>query len=450
MLVWEGNPEVPRFVTPFKKSDVGALVVKLRNLRQVHKNISGIGLRPEVELLLCSARTHIGPQTAARIRALVSQATDWRYLIAAGNSHGVLPLLYRALSQVCPDAVPAAKLEFLKVFYEFNERRNLSLMFELLRLLNALAERGVCAVPFKGPVLAASIYGDLALRQFTDLDILVHKRDILRAKDALLSEGYRPRGSANDSGSGSDCLDPNLDSDRSAPLSPNFYTFMRDDGKIIVDLQWRITERLFSFSPESELLWNHLERFQVRETSVITFSPKALLLILCAHGCKHVWEKLKWVCDVAQTIAVISGKDRATVLEHTLINGNRRMVATGLLLAHELLGATLPDDLVKNIRSDRVVTSVATQVCRRLFADADKSLGESKKFIFYLRTKESWAQRMHYCFQYLSRYLDSIFSPTSLERELLPLPEGLAFLHYGFRPLRLAGKYALRPFKRAH
>ena len=35
------------------------------------------------------------------------------------------------------------------------------------------------------------------------------------------------------------------------------------------------------------------------------------------------------------------------------------MVTTGLLLAHELLGATLPDDLVKNIRSDRVVTLVA-------------------------------------------------------------------------------------------
>ena len=94
-----------------------------------------MGLRPEAELLLCTARTHINAQTALRIRALVSQATDWRYLIAAGNSHGVLPLLYRTLSQVCPDAVPAAKLEFLKVFYEFNERRNLSLTFELLRLL---------------------------------------------------------------------------------------------------------------------------------------------------------------------------------------------------------------------------------------------------------------------------------------------------------------------------
>jgi len=405
-----------------------------------------VGLRPEAELLLCSARTHIDPQTAARIQALASQATDWRYLISAGNSHGVLPLLYRTLNQVCPDAVPAAKRELLKECYELNEKRNLLLTLELLKLIKALEERGVRAVPFKGPILAASVYGNLALRQFSDLDILVRKQDIPRAKEVLLSEGYRPRRSASENGG--DFLDADAESNRKAPLSPNFYTFMRDDGKIIVDLQWRITERLFSFSPESELLWNHLERFHVRETSVITFSPAALLLILCAHGCKHLWEKLKWVCDVAQTIEVIQSKDRGIILEHTLINGNRRMVAIGLLLAHELLGATLPHDLAKNIRSDTVARSVATEVSRRLFAETDESSRVSKKFVFYLKINESWVQRVQYCSEYVSQYLDSIFSPTSVERELWPLPKVLTFLHYGFRPLRLVVKYGLQPFKR--
>ena len=93
------------------------------------------GPAAEVELLLCSARAHIDMQTVSRIHALVSNAIDWRYLISTANSHGVLPLLYRSLDRIRPESVPAAKLEFLKVFYEFNERRNLSLTFELLRLL---------------------------------------------------------------------------------------------------------------------------------------------------------------------------------------------------------------------------------------------------------------------------------------------------------------------------
>jgi Uncharacterised nucleotidyltransferase len=116
-----------------------------------------MGLRPEAELLHCCARTHIDPHITERIRALVSQATDLRYLISAGTTHGKLPLLYRTLNQVCPDAVPAAKRELLKEWYELNEKRNLLLTFELLKLIKALGEQGVRAVPFKGPILATRL-----------------------------------------------------------------------------------------------------------------------------------------------------------------------------------------------------------------------------------------------------------------------------------------------------
>jgi len=36
----------------------------------------------------------------------------------------------------------------------------------LLKLLDLFENHGIPAVPFKGPVLASSIYGDLSLRQF--------------------------------------------------------------------------------------------------------------------------------------------------------------------------------------------------------------------------------------------------------------------------------------------
>ena len=37
----------------------------------------------------------------------------------------------------------------------------------------ALPLQGIAAIPYKGPVLAAAVYGNLALRTFSDLDILV-------------------------------------------------------------------------------------------------------------------------------------------------------------------------------------------------------------------------------------------------------------------------------------
>ena len=45
-------------------------------------------------------------------------------------------------------------------------------------------------IPYKGPVLSTSIYHDLALRSFGDLDILVHEHEVLRVLDLLVSYGY--------------------------------------------------------------------------------------------------------------------------------------------------------------------------------------------------------------------------------------------------------------------
>src|SRR2546426_10956064 len=69
-------------------------------------------------------------------------------------------------------------------------RRNLCLTGDLLSLLELFEARGIPAVPFKGPVLAVQAYGDVALREFRDLDILVTHRDITRARELLLARGF--------------------------------------------------------------------------------------------------------------------------------------------------------------------------------------------------------------------------------------------------------------------
>jgi hypothetical protein len=55
-----------------------------------------------------------------------------------------------------------------------------------------LEGRGIPAIPYKGPVLAASLYEDLAVRPFSDLDILIKRKDVLKAMDLMTSLGYRP------------------------------------------------------------------------------------------------------------------------------------------------------------------------------------------------------------------------------------------------------------------
>jgi len=137
--------------------------------------------RSEVELLFCCTRTHIDSEIAERIRTLLQQNIDWAYLIQTAAQHGVMPLLYQSLNTTCPKAVPKTNLAQLRDYFHSNAFHNLFLTKELLKILTLFESHSIPAISFKGLVLAVSAYGNLSLRQISDLDILVRERDYHKA-----------------------------------------------------------------------------------------------------------------------------------------------------------------------------------------------------------------------------------------------------------------------------
>src|SRR5215217_2834112 len=191
---------------------------------------------PEVELLLCCSRTSLDPGKINRIRTLLEKDLDWEYLLSTAHRHGVAPLLFRNLSADFRGAVPETVLDRLRDHFHDNNLRNVFLTAELYKLLKAFDERGISAVPFKGPVLAAAVYGNLALREFGDLDILVHQQDVARARDGLVSLGYQPQ--------------YRLTRAQEAAFLryEREYTFTHGDTGGVVELHWRVAPKAFPFS----------------------------------------------------------------------------------------------------------------------------------------------------------------------------------------------------------
>src|SRR6185369_15281035 len=147
--------------------------------------------RPENELLLCCARTDASPEVAARIRELTTtNELDWDYLFLLARRHAVVPLLYLNLARERADLIPPSFLSKLKLQYQENHARNTILTAELCHLIDLFAASGIEAIPYKGPALAIFAYGNLALRRFVDLDLIVRKQDVRRARDLLIDEGY--------------------------------------------------------------------------------------------------------------------------------------------------------------------------------------------------------------------------------------------------------------------
>ena len=147
--------------------------------------------RPELELILSASRTSIDSETSRRIHALLQGTLDWNYLVGTALKHSITAPLFRSLTRINADAVPADIAMAAGVFMNKQRDFNLFLTGELARILARLEACGISAIPFKGPVLSASVYGDVGLRSFRDLDFLIHNQDFHKCMDVLRDLGYR-------------------------------------------------------------------------------------------------------------------------------------------------------------------------------------------------------------------------------------------------------------------
>ncbi len=371
-------------------------------------------IRPEVRLLLHCARTRLDAERVEQIRTLLRGDIDWQYLIRMAQAHGVMPLLYRSLRKSCWEAIPKAVADQLQRLFHLNAFHNRFLTRELLKILKLCEARGLPAIPYKGPALAAMAYGDLSLRQFGDLDLLIHKKDFQKAKELLSSQGYQ---------SGlTDAREANY-------LQSQYHVgFVRTDGRVIIELHWEVSWRYWPFPFDFERLWTCLTPVFLEGETILSFPPEDLLLILCAHGSKHQWERLMWICDIAELVHVHQGIDWRGLMDQARTLGTQRMLLLGLLLANDLLGTDLPAYVLQSIQADPKVKSLAGQVSEQIFLDVTNGVHQDDnrptlyRTTFHFRLRERWRDKAQFFVHY------------PFHQFLGALPKGLSRLLQNHRP----------------
>ncbi|HEX5734968.1 MAG TPA: nucleotidyltransferase family protein [Blastocatellia bacterium] len=379
------------------------------------------GMISEHELLVCCARTYLDSKSAARVAALVQQRIDWDYLVRAATHHSLLPLLHSHLSAICPDDIPGAASNRLKEHSQNNSRNSLLLTGELIKLQRLFQSQDIPMVPFKGPILAACFYGDVGLRQFSDLDLLVRKQDVFKARDILISAQYLPRYRLGAT-------------QRAAMVEQKCEEpFDRDDNAATVDLHWAVIPTRFSFAPDIASIWQGLERVSLSGCEFLTVAPEDLIMLICIHGAKHAWERLGWICDLAELIRARRSLDWNSVIETGRRSGGQRILSLGLFLASDLLDAPLPPGVFESVQSDRQVRSLAAKVYSNLSRRIDRQISVFERDLFYLQSMNRVKDRAH--------LLSDHIKPTPLEWQMVPLPPYLSFFYYPLRPIRIIEKH---------
>jgi hypothetical protein len=287
-----------------------------------------------------------------------------------------------------------------------------------------LAAEQIGAMPFKGPTLAVQAYGDLSLRSFSDLDILVRGEDVVLAREVLLSEGY---------------VSPlKLTSAQFGALIREGYNdeLYRSRDGVQVELHWRFAPAYFGFDADLPGLWQRSEQVLLQGERLSALGREDLLIMLCVHGARHAWAGLEGIVAVAELIRRTPNMDWASVAERADHGGVARMVRLGVLLAMELVDARVPEAVATRVRADLRLPGLVAQVRSALFEEESAGASDADEaenlglLLFHLSAKDRWSHRFRFCSQMLT-------TTTERDWKVVPLPDPLFRLYTVVRPFRL-------------
>ena len=286
-------------------------------------------------LLVGLSRITPAADDLVRIRGLSPGAVDWNELVGRAVREGVSPLVYHSLRSVGA-SVPPEALDTLRTRYYGNEIRNSRLYRRIAPLIGAMDAAGLRAVVTKGARLALTVYPDIGLRPFTDIDLVVHPGDWPGLEKILGGLGYVPdsRGCIR--------LHP-----ENRALDWTFAPYYRL-GDLLVELHFAYLGLHVPFRSEDDF-WESVGTIRMDGAVARIMSPEYELCYLCLHALQHSYARLMWLTDIAE-LGSRPEIDRDKLVRIARREGIEAVVRHGLELVNALWPGTIPDSIVSAFR----------------------------------------------------------------------------------------------------
>ncbi len=373
-----------------------------------------------MRLLFATSRLVMSSDDRRAAMDAIDRGVDWNRIVEVAEFHGCLPLVHRHISAgaIPRPAVPEAIVERLDRGASAIARRNLLLTSELATIVREFDAHGIAVLPLKGPVLAQSVYGSVALRRIRDLDILCSRDQVGGALDRLVARGY-------------DATEPSLIRHLDRLHTSHHLALRSADRRIRIELHFRLCSPFFSAPMELPSIAHRLVRVSLADTELLALCPEDLLVYLCVHGSGHGWERLEWLCAVAELLRSNAVRDWDRVARWADELGVRRLVISGAELATTLLGAPVS---YGSLGTDHRASRLASRVQSRLMHDPLSGERPIDLARAALQTDATIRAR-------LARVWQAFVVPRANDMMAVPLPAALWPLYYIIRPLRLSSRF---------
>ncbi|RLF56123.1 MAG: hypothetical protein DRN37_08495 [Thermoplasmata archaeon] len=274
--------------------------------------------RREERLLLDLLGSDVESYPGEKIRGLSNP--DWESILQLSKRHSISPLLYQRVKRLDPahEIVPGV-IKKLRDVYLYSAALNMRRYHKLAKVLSLLAGEGIPVIVLKGAYLAAIVYEKIGMRAMQDVDLLFKMKDLSRAQEILMEGGY-----------------------------------YRPENGLFLDIHWNIDLSYADLNVEIETIWERAQPAEIGGVGVLVLSPEDLLLHLCIHlGFHHLFEfaGLRTICDILETLRYYKGRmDWARIRQRAIHWHAINLVYLSLLLARDLLGGDVSDDVLEDLK----------------------------------------------------------------------------------------------------
>ena len=268
----------------------------------------------------------------AKLEEYAEKIIHWNAFLASAYAHGVYPLAARSLKTV--SSVPEYIKTTLKITNLDIARRNMAMTSELLRIMKLLKGHGIKALAIKGPVLSQIIHGDIAIRQYADIDILIEQSDLWKAAQLLTKNGL--------------IFEHDLKFLKNKTLLKiaKDITLSNEARNIHIELHWKLFDGKIFAKSNLKLFHESSTHCTINRISIDTLDHTVNLLFLLAHGSKHMWERMEWIVDIDRILRTHSDIDWDLMMNSAEAMGIKPMIDLGLLVVHKMFATVIPKECI--------------------------------------------------------------------------------------------------------
>ncbi|MBM4329810.1 MAG: nucleotidyltransferase family protein [Deltaproteobacteria bacterium] len=292
------------------------------------------------ELLVSCLRREDGSSKIEKLSKL--STPDWETIVKSSIRHDLAPLFYHRLKPLIPEIhLPASIADKLREIYLRSVARNIRMYKQLSEFIMALWGAGIQVIPLKGAHLAKFVYGNVALRPMSDVDLLVRRENMPKVCEILVGKGYTHAG--------------HLNIHETCEVFQHLPPFEKPGG-LAMELHWNLETPTYPLRIDVEGLWERAQISSLDGIDVPTLSPEDQLLHLCLHVSLHhgFANGLKALCDINEIIERYRGNmDWGKIIDRSQKWAANKCVFITMLQAKNLIGAPVPDAVLNQLKPEK-------------------------------------------------------------------------------------------------